>query len=176
VVKHGHILLAWALGLVPLLACEGELECIPDGDDPTELSIGAVSVDGFVELEPGDPMEIFVGLQGGVMLAPALRARGLYPGDALAPRDDPRSPTIVWTVTVDAEHAGRTIVRRSLAPVPDDEETYELGPSFVTVDGYSADTAGELAGTPADVEVTVETCSGRQARHSVNVTPFLRFF
>jgi hypothetical protein len=157
-----------AFVLAGVLACA----CGQQDMGSIDSTIGVVDADGVFEpVTAGDPLDIVIGFQGGIMLAPALRASNVNPGDPSAQPDDPGNPLVTWRLLVDGSETGSLIMQLPMIAAPDEAGAFDLGTAYIQVLGWTADRASEFAGVATEVVVEVDDCDGRHGEATVVVTP-----
>lgn len=154
--------------LTAVLACA----CGQQDLGSVDATIGVVDDDGVFEpIAAGDPLDIVIGFQGGIMLAPALRASNINPGDPSAQPDDPGNPLVTWRLLVDGNETGSLLMQLPMIAAPDEAGAYDLGTAYIQVLGWTADRASEFAGVATEVTAEIEDCDGRHGEASVVVNP-----
>jgi hypothetical protein len=133
------------------------------GDSQIDLIIGTTADDQFLPLAPGDPMQILIGPQLGVMLAPALRARNLNPGDDEGDAD----PEVHWQIWVGPAMEAEQVYRLPFKPAG--QGVYDRRAIPIRLSSYQADTVGELSGRTVTLTVEVHDSDGGRGATETSV-------
>lgn len=142
-----------------LSACGGG----PDG--PAWISLGAGDT-SYAELADGSEVDIVLGPQGGYMIALAVQAGGVVPGDDGDPAD-PDNPRITFRATRMATATTLGIITQQRGMTRVDDEMYEVTGSWLVFNA-SVDTA-EYFDQMVEIDVELVDTDGRATADSVTV-------
>lgn len=175
IVRVTNAMTVAAATALALVACGSEPDEPPDEvctdlEESIGLSIGVTTESGFMPLQDDDPMELFIGFQGGIMLAPALRARNVQPGQPEEPSDN---PTVHWTIHIEDEMRGELLYRTAMKPVPDESGAYEVRGLPILLRGVTTTTARDLVGMRAEINLEVTDAFCRTGTATLAVRPYL---
>jgi hypothetical protein len=151
---RGRVRVEWMM-VLGLVGC---------GDPIIELSIGITEDDRFEPLADGEPIEILIGPQAGIMLAPALQARNLNPGMT----GDDENPNVHWSVFVAGELETEQLYRLPFRAAGE-SGVFDRRGIPILLPSYSADTVEQLEAQQVTLSVEVNDADGGRGTGEVSV-------